>query len=84
MATRIRRHEFITALGGAVAGCRSRRVGDRVRRTGVLMPWDENDPFWKPGLATRFFSSTFSASSCFWRLKLVRRFLSVATSLENR
>ena len=42
----IRRREFITLLCGAAAWPLSVRAqrGDRVRRIGVLMPGDENDP----------------------------------------
>jgi putative ABC transport system substrate-binding protein len=41
----MRRREFILALGGAaVWPLRVRAQGDRVRRVGVLMPADENDP----------------------------------------
>ena len=46
----IRRREFIVGLGRAAAGPLVARAqqGDRVRRIGVLMSWDENDPLVKP------------------------------------
>jgi putative ABC transport system substrate-binding protein len=44
------RREFIAGLGGAAGWSLAARAQqrDRVRRNGVLMPFDENDPAIKP------------------------------------
>jgi putative ABC transport system substrate-binding protein len=46
----LRRREFVAGLGGAAVWPLAARAqqGSRMRRIGVLMQGDEDDPWWKP------------------------------------
>jgi putative ABC transport system substrate-binding protein len=48
--SRMRRREFIAGLGSAAAWPLALRAqqGERMRRIGVLMAFDEDDPVWRP------------------------------------